>query len=78
MLYTFKGITVNNISCTLLHMKVYGYICLQGLYCGAGGLCHDGSGSGMGAGHPPCELISSTVEICLHFMVKYHYDIING
>ena len=29
----------------------------------------------LGVGNVPHELISNMVKICLHFMVKYYYDI---
>ena len=44
------------------------------LWC-SGHLCGGGSGTGVAAGHPPHKLISSMVEIHLHFMVNYYYDI---
>ena len=75
MLY-IKRITINNILCTLLCTRVSGYICLQGFHGVVGCLCSGGGGIGMGAGHQPQELIGSAVEIHLHFMVNYYYDII--
>ena len=59
----------------LLCTRVYGYICLQGFYDGTSNICLGGSGLGMGVDHPPCKFISSVVEIWLHFVVTFYYDI---
>ena len=60
----------NNILCMLLYTKVYIYIYLQGVYDGAGSHHCGGTVFSMGAGHSPCQLISSMVNVLLiHYIL---------
>ena len=47
----------------IIYKGLYIYIYFVGCVYWAAGLCSGGSGTGMGAGHPPHELVSSVVNL---------------